>query len=118
MSEYSVCLADQSGVDGRGGGGVVVARRCRRDVAGGVSKSRRHPYTVRRKEWLQERCTGCMQGHYMPLLPNPTTVPMSMQQAMASTTCVLQVPRTASTASAAHATHATLPGTSESEDHD
>ncbi|KAM0701980.1 hypothetical protein Q7P35_010890 [Cladosporium inversicolor] len=38
----------------------------------------------------------------MPLLPIPTTAPMSMQQAMASTTCVLQVPRTASTASAAH----------------
>ena len=38
----------------------------------------------------------------MPLLPIPTTAPMCMQQAMASTTCVLQVPRTASTASAAH----------------
>ena len=38
----------------------------------------------------------------MPLLPIPTTASMSMQQAMASTTCVLQVPRTASTASAAH----------------
>lgn len=99
--KYSVCLAGQSRTGGRRGGVVVV-------VAGvvGVSGKVNDTHIICRPAQGmpigRRRCTGCTQGHYMPLLPIPTTAPMCMQQAMASTTCVLQVPRTASTASAAH----------------
>ena len=99
--KYSVCLPNQSGAGGRGGEVVVV-------VAGVVEAACQEKSTTSICRPAQgmtpigRRCTGCTQGHYMPLLPIPTTAPMCMQQAMASTTCVLQVPRTASTASAAH----------------
>jgi hypothetical protein len=104
--KYSVCLANQSGTGGRGGGVVVVVAGVVEAWAGGVSGKVNDTHIICRPAQGmpigRRRCTGCTQGHYMPLLPIPTTAPMCMQQAMASTTCVLQVPRTASTASAAH----------------